>query len=62
MIFTPFSENTHKNCNCSNRNFRNVVYMLQNKLSDSPYHLHSVAKEQALCRDAADLVHESVLP
>lgn len=26
------------------------------------YHLHGVAEEQALGRDAADLVHESVLP
>lgn len=39
-----------------------MVFILQNQLSGSPYHLHSVAKEQALGCDAADLVHKSVLP
>lgn len=39
-----------------------MVFILQNKPSGSSYHLHGVAEEQALGCDAADLVHESVLP
>lgn len=62
MIFIPFNVKA-----CKLQLFfveipTNRLLILQSEVSGSLYHLHSVAEEQAFGRDAANLVHESVLP